>query len=962
MLQEKIIRQKHKLSILIILVFSFILHEGCGTSGYILNYGLSKPQNPATLPKSFEPPPITIRKIKATPKTYLKPLKDGGYSILSGWELIESSKVKDSAEVISQLNINTHQWYNAKVPGTVLTTLVNEGVYPDPYYGLNNLYIPDSLCREDWWYRTTFKIPEIEKGKNVWLHFNGINYKAEIWMNGKFLGKMAGAFKRGIFNATRFINYSNENVLAVKIIPPPDPGIPHEESPSAGTGPNGGQLCKDGPTFISSEGWDWIPGIRDRDIGIWQNVNLKFTGPVSISDPQVITSLPLPDTSKADITIKTGLFNSSNNSEVVTLIGKIENVTFSKTVKIAAGEKVKISFTPVEYSQLRFNNPRLWWPNGYGSPELYNLELTAIVNNEQSDYKITRFGIREISYELMVNYPDNEEHRIEFDPVKDTDRGKLIFDNIKRINIGKGVDIPTLRKNIDTSQFKILPVGHMGPYLVIKINGKKIYCRGGNWGMDDAMKRVSRERLEPYFKLHQDEHFNMIRNWTGESTEKVFYDLADEYGMLVWNDFWMSTEGYNLEPVDKKLFIENVKDVIKRFRNHPSIALWCPRNEGYAPISMEDDIAKIVADEDGTRYYQPNSRYMNLTPSGPWNYFKNPVGYFKNIARGFDTEIGTPSVPTSTSLLKMMSAKDVWPISDVWYYHDFHNGLVDYRNAINTLYGKPESLDDFCKKAQMINYDSYRAIFEAWNSKLWNNTSGVLLWMSHPAWPSTEWQTYSWDYETFGSYYGSQKACEPIHVQMNLSDGKISILNTTLKSYKKLQTKITIYDVQGRQLYVKEEAANAKANSLTKCFTPKIPSSLPDIYLERLLLSDDKGKIISTNDYWKSKKKDGDFLELNKLPNVKLNAKLVKDDNRQGNKFTIILTNPSETPAVSVKLDLVDVEGKILLPAYFSDGYFNLLPGQSKRLVVDYGIQNAQIAGISVSGYNVMKGEVIKLN
>jgi hypothetical protein len=475
------------------------------------------------------------------------------------------------------------------------------------------------------------------------------------------------------------------------------------------------------------------------------------------------------------------------------------------------------------------------------------------------------------------------------------------------------------------------------------------------------MKRVSREKLEPYFKLHKDAHFNMIRNWTGESTEEAFYTLADEYGMLVWNDFWMSTEGYNVEPENEEMFLANLKEAVVRFRNHPSVAVWCPRNEGFAPESMEERIAGIIASEDITRYYQPNSRYMNLTPSGPWDYYNDPSEYFRSNARGFNTELGTPSVPTAATMRSMMPEADVWPVSDNWYYHDLHWGQKDYLNAIEKLYGKSGSLEDFCTKAQMVNYESHRAMFEAWNSKLWNNTSGVLLWMSHPAWPSTVWQTYSWDYETFGSYYGSQKACEPVHIQMNLNNNKVVIINTTLHSLKNLTARLLLYGIDGKQLFEEVIKTDADANKLTDGFIPDFPSGLPDIYLARLILTNKSGVQLSVNDYWKSCKADRDFLRLNTLPQVSPEGKILGVINGDKQEIVFKITNNSPVPAVSIKLNLADKNGRIILPAYCSDGYFNLMPGESRNIIFTCGSNISEPSSVLVDGYNIKKGSFIKI-
>ena len=214
----------------------------------------------------------------------LSPLSDWEYQLSKGWEMIEGYKVRAAEKSVVAQDLDTSEWYSATVPGTVLTTLVDQGVYPDPYWGLNNLLIPDTLCRMDWWYRNSFNIPRNKKGEKVKLILNGINYKAEIWFNRQLLGTMTGAFERGIFDITPWVDYDKKNLLAIRILPPNNPGIPHEANRKEGIGPNGGALCLDGPTFISSEGWDWIPGIRDRNMGIWQDVRVKFGNELEIVD------------------------------------------------------------------------------------------------------------------------------------------------------------------------------------------------------------------------------------------------------------------------------------------------------------------------------------------------------------------------------------------------------------------------------------------------------------------------------------------------------------------------------------------------------------------------------------------------------------------------------------------------------------------------------------------------------
>ena len=906
------------------------------------NFGLPSPQPEETLPKTSVPVQMPERVAKVEAEIVLSPLADNVWTITSGWEMCEGDKVM------------TDDWYNATVPGTVLRTLVNQGVYPDPYYGLNNLSIPEDLCRKDWWYRCSFNLSDdmLAKG-SLELLFNGINYKADIWFNGQKLGNIAGAFIRGRFDITDLA--AAENKLAVHIYPPANPGVPHEQSPSAGGGKNGGALCLDGPTFICSEGWDWMPGVRDRNIGIWQDVQLIATEGITLGDTHVITDLPLPDVSYADLTVKTVINNNLDKEQKITLAGKLADITFTKEVTVPAGTQMPVELGSEEIPQLKMKNPKLWMPNGYGDPNLYELELRCVLDSKVSDTQTTRFGVRELSYELTVDAPSAKGLRIEHNPLADNHLGQLLDHRMLRDTLG-GINIPSLAEGINVKDVTVIPQDGMSPYLVIKVNGVRIFCRGGNWGMDDMMKDVSREHLEPYFILHKEANFNMIRNWTGASTSENFYDLCDEYGMLVWNDFWISTEGFNLDPLDEDLFMRNATDVVRRFGHHPSIVMWCPRNEGYATETLERRLSAMIHKEDITRRYHPNSRQCNLRWSGPWHYYKDAGVYYSYDAHGFNSEIGSPSVPTAASMRKMMPQADQWPISDTWHYHDLLDGLKEYVAAVDRLYGKAESLDDFCSKVQFINYDSYRAMFESWNSRLWGNTSGVLLWMSHPAWPSVEWQTYSWDYETFGSYYGSRKACEPVHIQMNLDDHDIVVLNTTTTPLRNVRVSLVCYDLTGKPLFTRVEGGyNFAANSRADIFKAEL-ENMKGVYIVRLLLSDSKGNVLSRNDYLMRGHGTEDFTVLSGLDKVALKARMLAPSKDGMLRFEV--TNSSKTtPAMNLKFNLCSPEtGEIILPAYFSDGYFHLLPGEKRVLQM----HSPSSGNVVVEGYNVDSQIIIK--
>ena len=906
--------------------------------------GLKYPQPASELPKGKAPFQTAKRVAKTEVLPEQIPAQRGEYILNEGWELTDGTSVIESSKSIFDPQLNTSQWYNATVPGTVLTTLVSQGVYPDPYFGLNNMAIPDSLSRLDWWYRKSFTVSDLSN-ERVRLIFEGVNYFAEVFFNGKKLGNIKGAFIRGEFDVTDLVYHDGRNnILAVHVFPTANPGIPHEQSMVSGQGLNGGMTSLDGPTFIASVGWDWIPGIRDRNTGIWQDVKLKIGGEVSIGDVQVISDLDLPDTTVARLSVKIPVKNQTSTNVQGELTMKIENIVCKQSYTLSANEEKTLVFEPSQYAALIIRKPRLWWPSGYGNPELYNLDMEVKTADKVSETKRIRFGIREMSYELMALNLDSVQTRYEYSPVNTKNPGKPVFNYEKRGFYTKDNQLATLNPDADFSGLKELKEPDpIGPFLVIKVNGVRIFCRGGNWGMDDGMKRVSRDRLEPYFRLHKDANFNIIRNWTGETTEELFYALCDEYGMLVWNDFWITGDD-TVDPNDFDLFLKNARDVVRRFRNHPSIAIWCPRNEGFAPKGLSEMLTQMMAEEDPSRHYHGQSRYLNMGTSGPWEYFKDPTLYYTQNAKGFLTELGSFAVPTANTIRKFIAPEDLWPINDVWAYHDLHHTsqkFEDFMDAVNR-YGNPESMEQFAKQAQFVTYDAWRSMLEAWNSKMWNNTTGLILWMTHPAWPSMIWQTYSYDYETPGSYFGAKKACEPLHVQKNMDNNEVVIINTTLNAHKSLTVSATYYDISGKILYKKDGKYNASANALTPCFTPN-PSDLPALYLVRLELKNSKGKVVSVNDYWETDGKENSYLEFNTLPETDV----IVTTKRLNNTLQVELSNPSSAIVAGIKLNAINKStGEIHLPAYFSDGYFNLI-GKEKR-VIEFDLKGANVDGFEV--------------
>jgi len=483
--------------------------------------GYTEPQDPSLMPTSRAPFQAGVAQPPPAAAPTLRPVGSGRWKIASNWKLEVAPDVHASGHDLSQPRQESasEKWLAATVPGTVLTTMVNRGIYPDPDFGLNNLAIPESLNKQDYWYRVQFPTPEDTKGRRTSLTFNGINYAAEVWLNGSRVGDIKGAFIRGTFDVTSLLTGRGTNVLAVHVSPPPHPGIPQEQSIKGGPGENGGTMCLDGPTFVASEGWDWIPAIRDRNTGIWQDVLLSVSGDLGIGDPQVITHLPLPDITSADVEINVPMTNAAATPITATLVAEFEGVEVKKEISVEPGAH-SVKLRSADYPQLHLDHPRLWWPNGYGKPELYHLKLTLASSKGESDRREITFGIREVTYELSLFDHEGTIRRVEVSPTEAHSIGLNAVDvshaGMRQTPDGWASTITAAAEN--TPAVKPVPNDAGLTDLIIKVNGVRIAARGGNWGMDDSRKRVSREHLEPYFRLHRDANLNIIRNWVGQDT------------------------------------------------------------------------------------------------------------------------------------------------------------------------------------------------------------------------------------------------------------------------------------------------------------------------------------------------------------------------------------------------------------------------------------------------------------
>jgi hypothetical protein len=826
------------------------------------------------------------------------PLRADGRLDLAGgaWRLQRDSQVSADGPALSRPGFDDAGWLVATVPGTVLSSYWNAGALPDPNYGDDQLMISDSFFYADFWYRTEFEGPPVGAGRRVFLKFDGVNWKAEVFLDGEKLGRVEGAFMRGRFDVTRLVQGGWKHALAVRVEKNAFPGSMKQKTLES-AGLNGGALGADNPTYHASIGWDWIPTVRGRNVGLWNDVYLTTRGPVTIEDPLVRTTLPLPDVSHADVRVEVPLANHETAPVSGTLRGRFGDVAFEQAVRLDAGATRTVVFDPASHPALRLEKPRLWWPNGYGEPTLYGVKLEFLTDGATvSDAKSLRTGVRQFTY--------SEE----------------------------------------------------GGALRIWINGRRFVGRGGNWGFPETNLRYRAREYDVAVRYHRDMNFTMIRNWVGQTADDEFYEACDRHGIVVWQDFWLANPFDGPDPDDDALFLRNVRDTVLRIRNHPSVGLYCGRNEGNPPEALDAGIRAALGELHPDIHYIPNSAWGPVSGGGPYSV-RPPRYYFEERATPkLHSELGMPNIVTFESLKRMMPEGALWPPGLAWGLHDFNlgsaQGLARFREMVDEGYGGADGAAEWTRLAQLVNYDGYRAMFEAQGK----HRMGVLLWMSHPAWPSFVWQTYDYDFDPTAGYFGSRKGSEPLHVQWNPVTDDVEVVNYSAGSVPGLTVRAEILNLDGASRW--EGAANVDSaeDSVLAPIHLRFPDGLTPVHFVRLKLLRG-GEVVSENLYWRGLE-EGNFRALRTLPPVSLEVRTRVE--RQGDRIrlTTEIGNPARHPALMVRLTPVRARsGDRILPVLFSDNYVSLMPGERRTIRAEVALADArgEDPRMVVEGLNVAR-------
>jgi hypothetical protein len=822
---------------------------------------------------------------------------DGRLDLAGGtWRVQRDSLVNGEGRDLSTTGFRDAAWVVATVPGTVLTSYLNVQAIPDPNFGKNQLYVSDSFFYSDFWYRTEFTAPALATGKIAWLNFDSINWKADVFLNGEEIGRIEGGFMRGRFDVTSKL-LPGKNALAVRIEKNATPGSCKQKTYENG-GPNGGALGADNPTYHASVGWDWIPTIRGRNTGMIGDVYLTTSGAVTLEHPFVSTSLPMPDVSHADVSIELNLVNHRPEPIAGTLRGRFGEMQFEVRVNSVgpADAPTRIKLDPSTHPALRLQNPKLWWPVGYGDPNLYDVELMfELQDGQKSDTKTLKAGIRQMAY---------------------------------------SADDGALR---------------------IFINGRRLVARGGNWGFSESMLRYRAREYDAALRYHREMNFNMIRNWVGQIGDKAFYEACDRHGVVVWQDFWLANPWDGPNPDDNSLFLSNAKDTVLRIRNSPSIGLYCGRNEGYPPKAIDDGIQSLLAELHPGLHYIPSSADDVVGGGGP--YALMPLTFYPANAAypKLHSEIGTPNIPSIESLREFLPKSALWPPGLEWGLHDLAEGAGFRRGAsfldiVEESYGSAGRIEEWVSLAHFADYEGFRAEFEA-QSK---NRMGLLLWMSHCCWPSLLWQTYDYYLEPTAAYFACKNACEPLHIQWNRVTESVEVVNYSAGNARGLTALAEVLNIDGSIKWTKSAPLDSAEDSVASCMQMEYPTGLTAVHFVRLTLSRG-GTPVSANLYLRGAQ-EGNYRAIRQLP--KAIVKTTAEITRQGDQWqlTTRLSNHSAYPALMVRLKVVrEKSADRILPVIYGDNYFTLMPGEQRTVQTE--VHHADTRGekprMVVGGFNV---------
>jgi exo-1,4-beta-D-glucosaminidase len=842
-------------------------------------------------------------------------------SLNRGWQLQSSARVESDGANMSTPKFEAKGWIPVDVPATVVAALVKQKVYPDPDFGMNLRSFPgisygigenfsnqpmpaDSPFNVPWWYRKEFVLPTALKGRSIWLNFEGINYRANIWLNGTQIANsndVAGAWRTYEFDITNTALPGKTNVLAVEVQASTENDL--------------------GITFV-----DWNPQPPDKNMGLWRGVEITSTGPVALRYPTVVSKIDSPENHAAHLTVTALLKNASQNPVKGVLKGRIETINFLQEVELAAGESKDVTFTPDKFEALNLTQPRLWWPAQMGKPELYKLEMEFMAEGKTSDRSTTEFGIREVTSEVTA--PNSRAFAV----------------NGKKILLRGGGWSPDMLLREDSQRLE----DELGYVQDMGLNTVRLE---GKLETKEFFEMADRKGILIMAGWCCCDFWERWPKWTDETMKIAQQSLRDQmYRLRSHPSLVMWLNGSDNPPP---------ANVEQAYLNIEKELMWPNPTVSSATAKPAQATGNSGVKMTGPYEYVAPAYWLTDAPGASHPQECNAGGC--GGAYGFNTETSMgPAVPPAETIQEMLPKEHRWPIDDWWNFHAGGGKFKDihvFIEAQDNRYGKSNSLEEFTSKSQLMAYEGVRAMFEAYSRNKYTST-GVVQWMLNNAWPSVIWHLYDFYLRPGGGYFGAKKAMEPLHPVYGYDDHSVCVVSSQYQDAKNLKLTAKILNLDMAEKFSKQVTLDAPADSTSKVFSLPDIGDLSSTYFLLLTLQDGNGKQVGSNLYWLSTRPEtldwansnwyttptasfADYTALEQLPKVKLKISSITLPKGANAITRVMVENPSKTVAFFVRLKLSAKTNEVL-PVIWDDNYITLLPGEKRGLTATYRANQLQ--------------------
>ncbi|AZB30044.1 beta-mannosidase [Chryseobacterium balustinum] len=786
-------------------------------------------------------------------------------------------------------NSKENKWLTASVPGTVHLDLMNNKLIPDPYKDENEKKV-QWVENEDWDYQTVFKISAKElENQNADLVFHGLDTFSEIYLNGKRLKKTDNMFRTWKIPVKNDLKIGN-NILQIKF----------KSSVNIGK-----DLAKKVPftmpesprSFVRKAqyqfGWDWGP--RLVTAGIWKYVKLNFWNQAKIENIKIEHKALTKQ--RADLNIYAEIFAEQSGKYSFLINNETRDVSLQE-----GSNKISIPF--------QITNPKLWQPNGWGEPTLYDLKVSLKKDSKTLSFKSERIGLRTIE---LVQEKD--------------EKGKSFY---------------------------------------FKVNGNPMYAKGTNWIPSDSFtQRITKEKYKKLIQDCKDANMNMIRVWGGGIYEDdEFYKACDENGILVWQDFMFAGSFYPSDEDFLKNVKEEVKDQVNRLQNHPSIALWCGNNEideaivnwGYQKqfkYSKEDSLQVWKDYKKVFHEVIPNALKENLTsekniywptsPSIGWGHKESltegdshywgvwwgefPFEIYNEKVPRFASEYGFQGMPSLETVKSMFSVKSDLSLENptIKAHEKNARGFEIIQKYMERDYVIPKDFVKYNYVSQLLQARGMQIAIEAHRrAKPYN--MGTLYWQLNDCWPVISWSSIDYLGNWKALHYQVKRSFEN---QVILTEEKEEFLdfygiNDELKNFEDVKVEIQVVDFNGKILNDLTTVQDGKIlDGIVKFNHIEIKnlikySNKNEVFL-KLILKDKTKKIIAQNNHFFVKPKD---LKLTK-PNIKIKK--------------------ISATEIEISTDILAKDVYLMGDTHFSDNFFDLLPKTSKKVTLSKSLKSVEV-------------------